>query len=150
MNKKTNHTSNIVLSVPNVSRERRCLQASPEQLMATKDTTKKTKYLNSVLGRPGEFLGSWNKIQTQQNCRISTPPEFSFGRTKIPEDKSRTIIRIFGMHTSLGCYTLECPTVAEGHKHRVTTPEKPRKLLRTLAEPRRDPAEASERPRGAL
>ena len=28
-------------------------------------------------------------------------------------------------------------TVPEGHKHRVTTPEKPRKIPRTPAEPRR-------------
>ena len=46
-----------------------------------------------------------------------------------------------------------CPTVPEGHKHRVTTPEKPRKIPRTpaeSAEPRRalgeTPAEPSERP----
>ena len=32
----------------------------------------------------------------------------------------------------------------------VTTPEKPRKIPRTLAEPRRDPPEPSERPRRAL
>ena len=31
------------------------------------------------------------------------------------------------------------PTVPEGHKHRVTTPEKPRKIPRTSAEPRRAP-----------
>ena len=42
-----------------------------------------------------------------------------------------------------------CPTVPEGHKHRVTTPENPRKIPRTPAEPRRDPAEPSERPRRA-
>ena len=42
------------------------------------------------------------------------------------------------------------PTVREGHKHRVTTPEKPRKIPRTPAEPRRDPAEPSERPRRTL
>ena len=37
-------------------------------------------------------------------------------------------------------------TVPEGHKHRVTTPEKPRKISRTPAEPHREPAEPSERP----
>ena len=42
------------------------------------------------------------------------------------------------------------PTVPEGHKHRVTTPEKPRKIPRTPAEPRRDPAEPSERPHRTL
>ena len=43
------------------------------------------------------------------------------------------------------------PTVPEGHEHRVTTPENPRKIPRHYpAEPRRDPAEPSERPRGAL
>ena len=42
------------------------------------------------------------------------------------------------------------PTVPEGHKHRVTTPENPRKIPRAPAEPRRDPTEPSERPRGAL
>ena len=42
------------------------------------------------------------------------------------------------------------PTVPEGHKHRVTTPGKPQKIPRTPAEHRRDPAEPSERPRGAL
>ena len=42
------------------------------------------------------------------------------------------------------------PTVPEGHEHRVTTPENPRKIPRTPAEPRRDPVEPSERPRRAL
>ena len=48
---------------------------------------------------------------------------------------------------------LHPPTVPEGHKHRVTAPEKPGKIPRTPAEPRRapqnprrDPAEPSERP----
>ena len=44
----------------------------------------------------------------------------------------------------------DSPTVPEGHMHRVTTPEKPRKIPRALAEPRRatrrDPQEPSERP----
>ena len=51
----------------------------------------------------------------------------------------------------------EHPTVPEGHKHRVTTPGKPRKIPRTCAggpqnfgetlhSPLRDPAEPSERP----
>ena len=39
------------------------------------------------------------------------------------------------------------PTVPEGHKHRVTTPENPRKIPRTPAEPRRDPAETPQNPR---
>ena len=46
------------------------------------------------------------------------------------------------------------PTVPEGHKHRVSTPGKPQKILRTPAEPpqrprrtlRETPAEPSERP----
>ena len=39
------------------------------------------------------------------------------------------------------------PTVPGGHKHRVTTSEKPRKMPRTHAEPRRDPAETPQNPR---
>ena len=58
------------LSVPDVSRERRCLQTSPEPLMATK--TKKTKNQNF---RPWEFLGSFSgsgtKIQRLQKHRYS-------------------------------------------------------------------------------
>ena len=38
-----------------------------------------------------------------------------------------------------------CPTAPEGHQHRVTTPENRRKIPRTPVEPRRDPAEPSER-----
>ena len=45
-----------------------------------------------------------------------------------------------------------CParTVPEGHKHRVTTPEKPRKIQRTPAEPRRALQNPRRDPRRAL
>ena len=44
------------------------------------------------------------------------------------------------------CLPREDPTVPEGHEHRVTAPENPRNILHTPAEPRRDPAERSQRP----
>ena len=39
------------------------------------------------------------------------------------------------------------PTVPEGHKHRVTTPEKPRKIPRTPTEARRTLGETPQNPR---
>ena len=60
--------SDNLLGVPDVSRERRCLQISPEQLKATKD--KKTKNWNFRPREAREFLGRWDKnsntVKTQQ------------------------------------------------------------------------------------
>ena len=50
------------LGVPDVSREFRCLQTSPEQLKAAKD--KKDKDWNFRPQEAREFLGRWDKIQT--------------------------------------------------------------------------------------
>ena len=56
------------LGVPDVSRERRCLQTSPEQLKATKD--KKDKNWNFRPREAREFLGRWdensNTVKTQK------------------------------------------------------------------------------------
>ena len=76
-----------VLSVPDVSRERRCLQTSPEQLMATKDTKKTTKFLNFRLPEDREFLGRWDK--TFKHCRNTEIPHLGslLGRTQVPRHK---------------------------------------------------------------
>ena len=70
-------------------------------------------------------------------CRKSLEIEYSY------EKKRKTSRKVFKP-------SLLFPTVREAHKQRVTTPEKPQKILRTPAEPRRDPAEPSQRPRRAL
>ena len=62
--------------------------------------------------------------------------------------------RLKCIHCSVGVWKClrspSFPTVPEGHEHRVTTPETLGKSRAPPAEPRRDPAEPSERPRGAL
>ena len=66
---------------------------------------------------------------------------YSFGEAQVSH--FRDDVRFLGLDDVF-------PTVPEGHKHRVTTPENPRKIPRTPTEtpqnPRRDPAEPSERP----
>ena len=93
----TKYCKGFGLSVPDVSRERRCLQTSPEQLLATKDK-KRQKIRISVPGRLGSFSGGGTKIQRLQKHRYSTSRKFAFGRTKIPGHEFRTIIRIFGIY----------------------------------------------------
>ena len=73
------------LGVPDVSRERRCLQTSPEQLKATKD---KKKVGISVPGRLGSFSVGGTKIKTLKNTqKFHTsgvcPRENKNARTKI-------------------------------------------------------------------
>ena len=59
------HNGNI-LSVPDVSRERRCLQTSPEQLMATKDKNDQKK---SEFPSPGGSGVSRELGQILKHCK---------------------------------------------------------------------------------
>ena len=72
----------LVLSVPDISRERRRLQTSPEQLMATKD--KRDKNLNFRPREAREFFGSLDKNSStaKKKHRHSIPRDFALGRTK--------------------------------------------------------------------
>ena len=83
----------VRLSVPDVSRERRCLQTSPEQLMATKD--KKDK--NSDLSSPGGSGVSRNKNSNIVKTQIPHLGSSLSGGQKFP-DKNWLIIRIFGIY----------------------------------------------------
>ena len=61
----------LLLSVPDLSRERRGLQTSPEQLMATKD--KKTKKsLNFRPQEARELLGRWDKNSNTLKQKLHT------------------------------------------------------------------------------
>ena len=77
----------LVLCGPDVSRERRYLATSPQQLMATKDKNRQRKNLISVLGGSGVCRELEQKLKTLQRCTNSTPREFAFKRTNIPGQK---------------------------------------------------------------
>ena len=80
------------LSVPDVSRERRCLQTSREQLMATKEK-KKTENLKFRPREAWEFLGRWNKGSNT----IKTQRFHTSGVCLRGGGKNWTIILIFGI-----------------------------------------------------
>ena len=72
------------LSVPDVSRERRCLQTSPEPLTATKEKKDKNLYFRPREAR--EFLGTWDK-----NLETVKTQKFDISAVCLREDKnSRT------------------------------------------------------------
>ena len=86
----------LVLGVPDVSRERGCLQTSLEQLKATKDKKDKRNW-NFRPREAREFLGRWDKNSNTVNTQQFHTLGVSFGRTKNPGQKLDKI-RIFGIY----------------------------------------------------
>ena len=74
----------IPKSVPDVSRERRCLQASPEQLTATKDK-KRQKIWISVPGRLGSFSGGGQKFKDCKNTESRHLGSLPSGGQEFPD-----------------------------------------------------------------
>ena len=76
------------LGVPDVSRERMCLQTSPEQLKATKDKKETKKIGISVPGRLGSF--SVGGTKNFKHCNIKTEKFHTSGVCLREDQKSRT------------------------------------------------------------
>ena len=70
------------LSGPDLSPHRTCLEASPQQLMATKDQ-KKRREAELQSREPREFYGEVEQTSKTAKIDKSTPWKFAFGRTKI-------------------------------------------------------------------
>ena len=83
------------MSVSEVSRERKCLQISAEQLMATKDKKDNKSELQSREAR--EFVGRWRKNPNTVKTVIPHLGKFAFGTTKIPGKNWRNI-QFFGVY----------------------------------------------------
>ena len=116
------------------------------------------------------FHHSWHSCPAFRDPRV--PLHSTVGPVGLSSPKCHSHLHLFvvlELISWLGVMGLPCPptklhlhswivseirhdflTVPKGHKHRVTTPENPRKIPRTPAEtpqnPRRGPAEPSERP----
>ena len=114
------------------------------------------------------FRGSRNAAKRGQNFKVQTisqpqcMTQKSVHADPLPAEECEHLIlqhcshfelRLFSS-LNLSANTLLCdtfPTVFEGHKHRVTTPENPRKISRTPAEPSERPPQNPRRdPRRTL
>ena len=89
-------------------------------------------------------LGLVGQLGAQGFLKARTPRAPVSFRGRFPWERVRPYV----------CFSaqvpLSAPTVPEGHKHRVTTPENPRKISRTPAEPRRAPQNPRRDPRRTL
>ena len=107
-----------------------------------------------TLAKPGEV---WRTLANPQRHIHENLPEIhqssGEGSPHSPEFRWRCLLYVGGLQNVTNhdsrVLKVQFPTVPEGHKHRVTTPEKPRKIPRTPAEPRGAP-QNPERTRGAL
>ena len=96
-------------------------------------------------GFPGQVLNTIAAIDLNQSS-VRSRNAFTIHQRWVDAWRGRQRMRPHTSHP----WMPKSPTVREGHKHRVTTPENPRKIPLTPAEPRRDPAGPSERLGGAL
>ena len=94
-------------------------------------------------------LGSLLPPKGPSRIKNTTESAFRYGE-KIRYGRSRTLRRGFRNACFLGKRGRKTPTVPEGHKHRVTTPETLGKSRGSPQNPAETPQKPSERPRRAL